>query len=358
MGETARNIPGIAGGLTAVQNNSEAPVLQLTNLHGDIIATAYSSETATGLASSADTSEFGVPTTNLPPKYSWLGADEVPTELASGILDMGARSYAPQIGRFLQPDPKPGGSANAYTYTFADPINTSDPSGESTMPSSWSIATSAAQASESAAIRAAEIREAEEAAKRAAEEATARTIAEANATQAYWASHINGYTNEPPETGEEEEWYEEEGESGTEYVAFGPSPHSVGVTEAEAAGVYVQPLEEDSEAVGSAQGGPLPLCKARGEGRPCGRYVCGFPMGCLKAAWHWVKKNAKHIAVTITAGISAAVIGGVTIVATVGCAGAAVEDPLLEFDCYKIGTFGATLTMTTAGIAVAPWIHK
>ena len=36
----------------------ETPVLQVTNLHGDIIATAYFSETATALASSADTSEY------------------------------------------------------------------------------------------------------------------------------------------------------------------------------------------------------------------------------------------------------------------------------------------------------------
>jgi hypothetical protein len=95
--ETTRNIPGINGQLAAVQNNLETPVLQLTNLHGDIIATAYKSETATALASKADTSEFGVPTTSLPPKYSWLGTLELPTELPSGVIAMGARSYVPQL---------------------------------------------------------------------------------------------------------------------------------------------------------------------------------------------------------------------------------------------------------------------
>jgi hypothetical protein len=45
---------------------------------------------------------------------------------------MGARSYAPQFGWFLQPDPVPGGSANTYGYTFEDPANSSDPSGELT----------------------------------------------------------------------------------------------------------------------------------------------------------------------------------------------------------------------------------
>ena len=53
-GETTRNIPGINGQLAAIQNKSKAPELQLANLHGDIIAKAYLSETATGLASTTD----------------------------------------------------------------------------------------------------------------------------------------------------------------------------------------------------------------------------------------------------------------------------------------------------------------
>jgi RHS repeat-associated protein len=128
-GNWTRNIPGIGGGLAAIQTNGEAPVLQLPDLHGDIIGTASLSETETKLLTTTEPSEFGVPTTSTPPKYSWLGASELPTELPTGIIAMGARSYIPQLGRYLQPDPVPGGSANAYTYTFGDPINTSDPSG-------------------------------------------------------------------------------------------------------------------------------------------------------------------------------------------------------------------------------------
>jgi RHS repeat-associated protein len=153
-------------------------VLQLTNLHGDVIATAYLSETATALASTADTSEFGVPTASLPPKYSWLGADEIPTELPSGILDMGARSYEPQLGRFMQPDPVPGGSANAYTYTFGDPVNTTDPSGALTYGfSAWLREANAQQDQEVVAREVArETLEREEAERRAAE---AKAAAEA-----------------------------------------------------------------------------------------------------------------------------------------------------------------------------------
>jgi RHS repeat-associated protein len=75
---------------------------------------------------------LGVPTTSTPAKYSWLGAEQQPNELPSGVIAMGARSYVPQLGRFLQTDPVPGGSADAYAYTFGDPVNTSDPSGELT----------------------------------------------------------------------------------------------------------------------------------------------------------------------------------------------------------------------------------
>ena len=92
----------------------------------------------TELLSTTEASEFGVPTTGTPAKYSWLGAEQQPTELPSGEIDMGARSYIPELGRFLQPDPIPGGSANAYAYTFGDPVNSSDPSGELTYGfSSW-----------------------------------------------------------------------------------------------------------------------------------------------------------------------------------------------------------------------------
>jgi RHS repeat-associated protein len=175
-GSWTRNIEGIGSGLVAIQAEGAAPVLQLANLHGDIIATAALSETETKLLSTTDTSEFGVPTTSTPAKYSWLGAEQQPTELASGEIDMGARSYIPQLGRFLQTDPQPGGSANAYTYTFGDPVNTSDPSGEYTIPTPVSLIEASNNRSQ---ITAEEI-----AAHRAAEEAAARATAEALVHQA------------------------------------------------------------------------------------------------------------------------------------------------------------------------------
>ncbi len=177
-GEATRFIMGINGQLAAIQRGLEAPVLQLTNLHGDVVATAAMSESATELASKTDTSEYGVPTVSAPPLYSWLGGDELPTGLPSGIIAMGARSYVPELGRFLQPDPVRGGSANAYAYTFGDPVNASDPSGEYTITiDEFDEKYTTERAEASAAARAAEIRAAEEAAARAAAEQRAAQAA-------------------------------------------------------------------------------------------------------------------------------------------------------------------------------------
>jgi uncharacterized protein RhaS with RHS repeats len=39
---------------------------------------------------------------------------------------MGVRTYVPQLGRFLQPDPVQGGSFNDYDYAFQDPASVTD----------------------------------------------------------------------------------------------------------------------------------------------------------------------------------------------------------------------------------------
>ena len=222
-----RNIAGIGGSLIAIQNEGANPVLQLANLHGDIIATASISETATELTSKADTSEFGVPTVSNPEKYAWLGAMGLPTELPSGVVAMGARSYVPQLGRFLQPDPIPGGSANAYSYTFGDPVNTNDPSGDY-VEGAYLNAFNEGQNRE-----AVEREEAREAAARAAAEQAAREAAVAAAAAA------------GPQYSEGEEWEEWEAweeEGGEEYIAYHQSTHKQ--EEMHLEGVLYQPLGE------------------------------------------------------------------------------------------------------------------
>lgn len=63
--------------------------------------------------------------------FGWLGQNELPVEHLAGLqaIEMGARTYLPILGRFLQVDPVAGGSANDYDYVGGDPINKLDTSG-------------------------------------------------------------------------------------------------------------------------------------------------------------------------------------------------------------------------------------
>ncbi len=125
----SRNIVGIGGELAAIQDSSAGTILQLTNLHGDIVGTASPSQTATGLIGTSEYDEFGNPEKGSSARFGWLGGKQRRTELSSGVIQMGARSYVPKIGRFLSPDPVRGGSANVYDYANQDPVNNFDLNG-------------------------------------------------------------------------------------------------------------------------------------------------------------------------------------------------------------------------------------
>lgn len=296
-GNYTREITGIGGTLVATQHNGETPVLQLSNLHGDIIATAKDAETTTTLASTiAEASEYGVPATETPPKYSWLGAHELPTALPSGVMTMGVRSYVPQLGRFLQTDPIRGGSVNAYAYVFGNPVNTDDLTGERAGKglSSWALNDASELASQEIAAYETALREEAERKAQEAEEA-ARAFA-----AMMGASPQGEYSGE--EGPEEEEM--EEGEGGEEDAAFGSVSNSKGSardrqpTQSAEGGVFFQSLasEEDENSKGRMiSRSMIHLCERDLGRKACASYVgfFGWLKKEVKSKWHSLETAAK-----------------------------------------------------------------
>jgi RHS repeat-associated protein len=126
-----RNIEGIDGDLVAVHDTGSGTTeLEITNLHGDVIATARLNPNATAPSPTIAFDEFGNPTASGTRRYGWHGAQQRRTALSSGVIQMGVRSYVPDMGRFTSVDPVPGGSANTYDYANQDPVNQSDLGGD------------------------------------------------------------------------------------------------------------------------------------------------------------------------------------------------------------------------------------
>lgn len=130
-GSWTRNVIGLDGNLDAEVTSSggtTTTTLQLTDLHGNIAATA--NPAGTGLATTYTYDEFGNPTNANTLRYGWLGGKTRQQTGIGGLTLMGVRLYNPATGRFLQIDPIPGGSCNPYDYTCQDPINRLDLSGK------------------------------------------------------------------------------------------------------------------------------------------------------------------------------------------------------------------------------------
>ena len=88
----------------------------------NIVGAVEDSETVTKLASTYNSTDFGVPNEGkTPPKYAWLGAAGVSTETSfgSGVATQGGASYVPQVARALQTAPvvPPGAFPNGSPGT-------------------------------------------------------------------------------------------------------------------------------------------------------------------------------------------------------------------------------------------------
>ncbi|MGW5235823.1 DNRLRE domain-containing protein [Streptomyces nodosus] len=124
QGTLTRNVSGPDGDLIATTSATGDVELQFANLHGDVAVT-LAPTTTTPKVLTFD--EFGVPTEGqATQRYGWLGAKQRSSEALDNVILMGARLYSPELGRFLQVDPEPGGNANPYDYCAGDPVNCTD----------------------------------------------------------------------------------------------------------------------------------------------------------------------------------------------------------------------------------------
>ncbi|MBP2704695.1 hypothetical protein JOL79_12810 [Microbispora sp. RL4-1S] len=129
-GSWTRNVTAFAG-LEATQTSGGTLTLQLTNLHGDVVATCVDSSSATGVDNYTEQTEYGLDrAVNTSDRYEWLGGAQRASDTVADIILMGARLYNPATGRFLQIDPVEGGNSNSYEYCGGDPENCEDLNGQ------------------------------------------------------------------------------------------------------------------------------------------------------------------------------------------------------------------------------------
>jgi RHS repeat-associated protein len=129
-GKTATSYVQGADGLVE-QRSGEAMSFPLLDGHGDVTAIASG---AGEVESRQSFDPWGQQLSGPGLEMGYLGAWERPTDQASGLIQMGARSYASALGSFLTEDPVYGhlgigASVDHYLYVRDNPLNLYDLSG-------------------------------------------------------------------------------------------------------------------------------------------------------------------------------------------------------------------------------------